>query len=79
MLNKGGFAAHALTIESRNSGLDPPAIRLSSGLGAVSAFEPTHAIVVEQTWCSIRSDVNSQPPVKRDGFGVIYFEARPAH
>ena len=35
--------------------------------------------MIEQTWRSIRSDVNREPSIERDGFGVIYFEARPAH
>ena len=73
------FAAHALTSSPATAEIDPPAIPLLPGFRALSAFEPTHTIMVEQTWRSVRSDVNGPPTVERDGFGVIYFEARPAH
>ena len=73
------FAAHALTSSPATAEFDPPAIPLLPRFRALSAFEPTHTIMVEQTWRSVRSDVNGSPTVERDGFGVIYFEARPAH
>ena len=73
------FAAHALTSSPATAEFDPPAIPLLPRFRALSAFEPTHTIMVEQTWRSVRSDVNGPPTVERDGFGVIYFEARPAH